>query len=295
MGKALIIKGADFSANRVGVVEFSVDAPIITSTIDGVITITSANDVYYTIDGSNPTKDKTKYSAPFSVQKNTTIKACAFIGAQISLVASYYYDGTLQKPSISITRKGVVTISSDYDVHYTTDGTNPTSASALYAEPFDVEDGVVVKAIAVYGSMMSDIESVTASVEAQPLLNKALISGYTSGEDLKDAEGFLVTPWINYNNGDQITWNTSGLTYKSSGTGGHICVLYGENTETKPGEFVRLGWKNGSANGSGATISWTDKTSPKYAGMKFRATLNMAVSGYIYNKTTGERWDYTPE
>ena len=57
---------------------------------------------------------------------------------------------SVAKPVISIDENGNVTITAAAgDIHYTTDGSNPTSASTKYTTSFSVEDGTTVKAIAI--------------------------------------------------------------------------------------------------------------------------------------------------
>lgn len=57
---------------------------------------------------------------------------------------------SVAKPVISIDEGGNVTITAAAgDIHYTTDGSNPTSASTKYTASFTVEDGTTVKAIAI--------------------------------------------------------------------------------------------------------------------------------------------------
>lgn len=57
---------------------------------------------------------------------------------------------SVAKPVISINEDGNVTITAAAgDIHYTTDGSNPTSASTKYTTSFSVEDGTTVKAIAI--------------------------------------------------------------------------------------------------------------------------------------------------
>ena len=54
------------------------------------------------------------------------------------------------KPVISIDEDGNVTITAAAgDIHYTTNGSTPTSASTKYTASFSVEDGTTVKAIAI--------------------------------------------------------------------------------------------------------------------------------------------------
>lgn len=212
MGKALIIKGADFSAVAVDTIDIEVIQPTISCTIAGQVTLSQSggDDVYYTTDGSTPTTASTKYTAPFTVQPNTTIKAVAYNGSNYSDVASYYFDGSLQAPVISITKRGVVTITAESGttIYYTTDGSTPTSASTQYSSPFTTTNDTVIKAIAAVGSITSSVASVTAEVEEPNIYGKKMSS---SGAMSDNAE-WLVSRKIPITGGSSYTWTYTGAT-----------------------------------------------------------------------------------
>lgn len=96
MGKSLIIKGADFSAVAVGQVTppTPTNAPVITISTSGTVTISAsgATAIYYTTDGSNPTKNSNRYTTTFRVSNGTTVKAIAeFASGSTSGVSSETY------------------------------------------------------------------------------------------------------------------------------------------------------------------------------------------------------------
>ena len=72
----------------------AVKAPIIDGDADFIseteVTIEADNDVtvYYTVDGTEPTNASTVYTAPFTVEETTTVKAIAYRGEKASFVTS---------------------------------------------------------------------------------------------------------------------------------------------------------------------------------------------------------------
>ena len=71
------------------------------------------------------------------------------------------------KPVISIDEGGNVTITAAAgDIHYTTNGTTPTSASTKYTASFSVEDGTTVKAIAIVKEENEETGEVVEKVSA---------------------------------------------------------------------------------------------------------------------------------
>ncbi len=136
---------------------------------------TSGATIRYTTDGSTPTSSSMVYSGPISVSKTTTIKAYATAsGMTDSAVATAAYTiGATQQvatPTFSPTG-GVyntaqsVTIScatSGATIRYTTDGSTPTSSSAIYSGPIAVSKTTTMKAYAT-ASGMTDSAVATAT------------------------------------------------------------------------------------------------------------------------------------
>ena len=74
---------------------------------------------------------------------------------------------SVAKPVISIDEGGNVTITAAAgDIHYTTNGSTPTSASTKYTTSFSVEDGTTVKAIAIVKEENEETGEVVEKVSA---------------------------------------------------------------------------------------------------------------------------------
>jgi sugar lactone lactonase YvrE len=128
-----------------------------------ISTTTSGASIRYTTDGSTPTQTVgTVYSSAVTVAATETIMAVAYqAGGTDSAVAkaTYTISGTVAAPSFSpqagtySTDQSVTIICATpgVEIHYTTDGSTPTSSSPVYTAPISIEGNgtnETVKAIA---------------------------------------------------------------------------------------------------------------------------------------------------
>jgi hypothetical protein len=156
------------------------------------LTITDATagaTIYYTTNGTTPTTSSNRYTAPLAVNVSETIEAIAVAsGFQNSVVtsAAYVIESQVATPTFSpvagsYTSAQAVTISdasAGAKIYYTTNGSTPTTSSALYAAPISVSTTETVKAIAAAsGFFSSNVASasytITAPTAATPVISPA--------------------------------------------------------------------------------------------------------------------------
>lgn len=117
-------------------------------------------DLYYTTDGTTPTSASTAYTGPFSLDATATVKAIAVIDGVSSEVASATFT-KLAAPTISGTTPFAETTSVTMSgpegatIHYTTDGSTPTSGSTAYTEALTLDATTTVKAVSVKSGVTS--------------------------------------------------------------------------------------------------------------------------------------------
>ena len=139
----------------------AVGTPSITFTqADGKSTVTIAatnsEAIYYTLDGTTPTAESTKYTEPFDVTENVTVKAFATgegytdseVGSKEVIIATQ-----LAKPQIQVAREAgkstiTLTAAEGAKVYFNFNGATTTTASQEYTEPIVLTEPATIYAIA---------------------------------------------------------------------------------------------------------------------------------------------------
>jgi len=136
--------------------------------------------IYYTTDGSTPTTQSTRYTAPFQVNKNITVIAKGFRAGYLDSYLSFAYftmivdqapPAQVAAPTINpdggiFTEPVLVTLNTETsgaEIFYTTDGGTPTQQSELYTAPFTLNNSATIKAKA-FKADMADSEIAAATI-----------------------------------------------------------------------------------------------------------------------------------
>ena len=150
---------------------------------------TPAATIYYTVDGSMPTTASTKYAGAISVGSTTTINAIAIAtGYSTSAEASATYTinlpaaaaptfspaagtfTTVQSVTLSDATPGAI-------IYYTTDGTQPTTASTKYTTAISVGASTTINAVAAAsGYSNSAVASATYTINLPTLAVNVVLS-----------------------------------------------------------------------------------------------------------------------
>ncbi len=149
-------------------------APVITPasgtyTTAQSVTLTDAAQgaaIYYTLDGSTPSSASPTYSGPITVSSSVTLKAVAVLAGLTSAISScsYVINGPpsptfTPAPGNYATPQSVTLSDTDSKaaIYYTVDGSTPSASSHLYSAPLNISASTSVRAIAVDGTVTSQI------------------------------------------------------------------------------------------------------------------------------------------
>jgi hypothetical protein len=186
---------------------------------------TAGATIHYTTNGTTPTSSSAVYSGPITVSSSETIEAIAAAsGYSNSAVAASTYTinipiatgPTFSPAAGTYTSAQSVTISDSTTgatIYYTTNGTTPTSSSALYNGPITVTSSETIEAIAAASgytnsAVANAAYTINISSNPVPVLN-SLSPGYTSS----GGSAFTLTGnGSGFVSGSQVYWGSSALT-----------------------------------------------------------------------------------
>lgn len=178
--------------------------------------------IHYTIDGSTPTTSSPTFTSPISVGSSETINAIAVAtGFSNSTVATGTYTINLPPPAATptfspapgnYTSPQTVTISDTTTgaaIHYTTDGSTPTTSSPTFTSPIPVNSTETIKAIAVatgFSNSAVATATYTFNPDFQVSVNPTTLT-IVAGQS--GAATFAVAPVNGFNS--QVSFACSGL------------------------------------------------------------------------------------
>ena len=107
--------------------------------------------IYYTLDGTDPTKASTRYSAPFALRHNAVVKAMAVAQDMAdSDIATLTVDSyKVATPTIEFTNLKLYMDcqTEEATIFYTLDGSDPTMNGQRYTEPVSIGSNCTAKAV----------------------------------------------------------------------------------------------------------------------------------------------------
>lgn len=192
-------------------------------------TTTEGADIFYTVNGSEPTASSTKYTEPIAIASTTILKAIAIKGGTNSNVATAEYT------IVNTTNKG--TAESPFSIADALTVVNAlasgaTTSSAVYTKGIVVGDVTVNssgQAQFKIGATAEATENLITVYRAKGLENEAYVAGDTKAGD----EVVICAPLQNYNGNTPET--SYGYIYSINGaTSKADPVLEGDGSETNP-------------------------------------------------------------
>jgi hypothetical protein len=271
----LTIGAADQSSGSVGTAATPTFSPGSgTYSSAQTVTISSATSgatIYYTTDGSTPTINSAMYSGPITVSNSETLAVIA--------VASGYSNSAQGSASYVITLGQVATptfspVAGTYGsaqavtlsdatagatIYYTTNGTTPTTNSAVYGGPITVSSTETLEAIAVLSSYSNSAVAIAAYVINLPQAASPTFSPgagtYTTAETVTISS---TTPSAT------IYYTTNGTTPTTSSAvyGGPITVL---STETLEAITTASGYDNSAVATAAYIINLPQAAAPTFS------------------------------
>jgi sugar lactone lactonase YvrE len=117
-------------------------------------TTTAGAEIYWTIDGSDPTPSSTRYTGPFDLATDGTLRARAFRnGFSDSPISEAVFRLTVGTPEVAPASGTFInevpitmaTTTANAELRYTLDGSEPTAASPLFTAPLNLRTSAVLR------------------------------------------------------------------------------------------------------------------------------------------------------
>jgi N-acetylneuraminic acid mutarotase len=259
---------------------------------------TSGATIYYTTNGTTPTTSSSLYSSAINVSSTETLEAIAVAsGYTNSTVATAAYTITTQAATPTFSVAGgsyssaqTVTLSdstSGATIYYTTNGTTPTTSSAVYSSAINVSSTETLEAIAVASGYTNSAVATAAYTITQPTTATPTFS--VAGGTYSAAQTVTLS---DSTSGATIYYTTNGTTPTTSSSL-YSSAITVSSTETLEAIAVASGYTNSAVATAAYTIT-TQAATPTFsvAGGSYSSaqtvTLSDSTSGAtIYYTTNG--------
>jgi hypothetical protein len=249
---------------------------------------TSGATIYYTTNGTTPSSSSTQYTAAISVSASETIKAIAeHCDDTNSAVASAAYTITVPTPTFSpaagtYTSAQTVTISdstSGATVYYTTNGSTPTTSSAVYSSAITVSATETLEALATHsGDTNSAVGSAAYTIQVATPTFSPTAGTYSSAQTVTISD---------MTSGATIYYTTNGTTPTTSSTH-YTSAITVSATETLEAIATASGYSQSVVGSAAYTMQVATPTFSPTAG-----AYGPAQTVTISDSTTGSTIYYT--
>lgn len=291
-------------------------------------TDTDDADIYYTLDGADPSVSSLRYSGNIEIKESSCLKAIAIKnGYDNSSIASADYSlknnpAVIKLPQAIYNNKQVVSIENNNVngiIYYSLDGTAPDSEDEEYVGPFEIDGDVTVSAIVVRdGWEDSDLAAASYKFKVAPLNISPSSGKFTSQEfveissSTEDVDIYYTTDGTKpskasskYTEPIVVDKNTTlrAVGYKEGYTQSEQAIAqYSYELALKPnislvsGEYYEDKFVSLSNANAGTEIYYTlDGSNPSVAGIKYTEKILVDRSMTLRAVEKKEGWHTSPE